>query len=131
MLYSQFNYLGSFLPFTKEQIQEFSTTIENFVNGNLQISKQRLYTSIKNGGLGLTKMWDFLNYQKCGWTSLIKSYDEKWKIDFLNGSKGIITQVRGSDFPNNKILHAFAIALTTLRDSHMKKNQKLQGCSHI
>ena len=56
MLYSQVNYLGSFLPFTKEQIQEFSTTIENFVNGNLQISKQRLYTSIKNGGLGLTKL---------------------------------------------------------------------------
>ena len=34
MLYSQVNYLGSFLPFTKEQINEFSTPIENFVNGN-------------------------------------------------------------------------------------------------
>ena len=48
---------------------------------------------------------------------------EKWKIDFLNGSSGNITQVRGSDFPNNKILHTFAMALTTLRDSHMKQNQ--------
>ena len=123
MLYSQVNYLGSFLPFTKEQIQEFSTPIENFVNGNLRISKQRLYTSIKNGGLGLTKMGDFLNYQKCGWTFLIKSYDEKWKIEFFNGSKGNITQARGSDFPNNKILHTFATALTTLCDSHLKKNQ--------
>ena len=123
MLYSQVNYLGSFLPFTKEQINEFSIPIENFVNGNLRISKQRLYTSIKNGGLGLTKMGDFLNFQKCGWTSLIKSYDEKWKIDFLNGSKNNISQARGSDFPNNRILQAFAIALTSLRDSHMKQNQ--------
>ena len=48
---------------------------------------------------------------------------EKWKIDFLNGSSGNITQVRGSDFPNNKILHTFAMALTTLRDSHMKQIQ--------
>ena len=50
MLYSQVNYLGSFLPFTKEQIQEFSNPIENFINGNLWISKRILYTSIKNGG---------------------------------------------------------------------------------
>ena len=68
MLYSQVNYLGSFLPFTKEQIQEFSNPIENFVNGNLWISKRILYTSKKIG--------------------------EKWKIDFLNGSNGNITQVR-------------------------------------
>ena len=63
MLYSQVNYLGSFLPFTKEQIEEFSIPIENFVNGNLRISKQRLYTGTENGGLGLTKMGDFLNFQ--------------------------------------------------------------------
>ena len=68
-------------------------------------------------------MGDFLNFQKCGWTSLIKSYDEKWKIDFLNGIKSNITQARGSDFPNNRVLQAFAMALTSLRDSHMRQNQ--------
>ena len=123
MLYWQVNYLGSFLSFTKEQIHEFSTHIENFINGNLRTSKQRLFTCTKNGGLGLTKLWDFLNFKKCGWTSLIKSYDEKWKIDFLNGSNGNITQARGSDFPNNRVLQAFAMALTSLRDSHVRQNQ--------
>ena len=71
----------------------------------------------------MTKLWDFLNFKKCGWTSLIKSYDEKWKIDFLNGSNGNITQARGSDFPNNRVLQAFAMALTSLRDSHVRQNQ--------
>ena len=44
MLYSQLNYLGSFLPFTQEQILLFSDPIENYVRGNLNISKNRIYT---------------------------------------------------------------------------------------
>ena len=72
MLYSQTNYLGSFLPFDTEQLKKFSFPIEKFVDGNLRISKERIFTEVKNGGLGLTKIVDFLNCQKCGWLSLLK-----------------------------------------------------------
>ena len=64
MLDSQLNYLGSFLPFTQEQILLFSDPIENYVRGNLNISKNRIYTEIKNGGLGLCNIKDFLDSQK-------------------------------------------------------------------
>ena len=77
MLYSQVNYLGSFLPFSQVHHISFSKPIEKFVNGNLKISNCRLYTEVKNGGLGLVRMADFLNCQKCGWLPLTRNINEK------------------------------------------------------
>jgi len=39
MLYSQLNYLGSFLPFDNEQLNSFSVPIINSVKGNLNLEK--------------------------------------------------------------------------------------------
>ena len=85
MLYSQLNYLGSFLPFMLEQILD---PIENYVRGNLNISKKRIYTEIKNGGLGLYNITDFLESQKCGWLTLAKNNNEKWKGILLTKCSG-------------------------------------------
>ena len=123
MMYSQANYLGSFLPFNTEHCHRFSKPIEKFVNGNLRISSQRVFTEIKNGGLGLTRMSDFLNCQKCGWIPLLKNANEKWKIDFLLGCAGPAGSARESHFPSNPILKSFARGIEFFRDIHFGKNQ--------
>ena len=65
MMYSQINYLGCILPLAAMEIQTLSIMIENFVKGNLNISRKRLLLSCKEGGLGLFKLRDFLDAQRC------------------------------------------------------------------
>ena len=65
MMYSQINYLGCILPLAAMEIQTLSIMIENFVKGNLNISRKRLLLSCKEGGLGLFKLRDFLGAQRC------------------------------------------------------------------
>ena len=50
LVYSQLNYLGSFLPVTSEQLKKMVEPIENFISGNLNIAKARIYAKIENGG---------------------------------------------------------------------------------
>jgi hypothetical protein len=53
MLYSQLNYLGSFLPLTDIYVTEWSNLIENYVLGPLNIAKSRRYLCRTEGGLWL------------------------------------------------------------------------------
>ena len=102
MLYSQVNYLGSFLPFNTEHCHRFLKPIEKFVNGNLRISSQRVFTEIKNGGLGLTKMSDFLNCQKCEWIPLVKNANEKWTHNLWdNATKTFIFKLHNNSLGYN------------------------------
>jgi hypothetical protein len=50
MLYSQINYLGCFVPLSEEIIAELDNLIVNFVKGNLNIAKKRMYQQPENGG---------------------------------------------------------------------------------
>ncbi len=72
-LYSQINYLGCFLPFTKTEMDKMALEIELFVKGNLKIGKNKFYETKENGGLGLFKIEDFLTSQVCAWVK--RSYN--------------------------------------------------------
>ncbi len=76
MMYSQLNYLGCFLPISKEKATKLGNIIETFVTGNLRIAKKRLYLSPEQGGLGLFDVLDFLDSQKVAWIVRAKNLDE-------------------------------------------------------
>ena len=75
-MYSQLNYLGCFLPISREKATELGNIIETFVTGNLRIAKKRLYLSPEQGGLGLFDVLDFLDSQKVAWIVRAKNLDE-------------------------------------------------------
>ena len=109
LVYSQLNYLGSFLPFTGEQLKKMAEPIENFISGNLNKAKDRIYAKIENGGLGLVEIKNFLNYQKCGWLKLSLDLDSNWKRILFCCSWGNILNVKTknvSDYPLLKGLAA-------------------------
>jgi len=83
MLYSQLNYLGCFIDFKKMETDRFSAIIENYVRGNLNISKKRIFMEPKAGGLGLFNVETFLKAQKCSWVKRAISVDEDWKYDIM------------------------------------------------
>jgi len=85
-LYSQLNYLGSFIPFNAEQIKRFNKKIETFVKGNLNISSKRVFAQKTEGGLGLFEVGNFLNSQKCTWFRYLAENNDYWKSKILENA---------------------------------------------
>jgi hypothetical protein len=96
MLYSQINYLGCFLQIPEEFLDRISELIETYVSGNLRIAKKRLYTTPKNGGLGLFEINTYLKSQQVAWIARELNLDEIWKIKLFIAGNGDILNVRCS-----------------------------------
>ena len=97
MMYSQINYLGCFLPLTPAEIQRLSIMIEDFVKGNLNISRKRILLSCEVGGLGLFNLRNFLDAQRCSWVKRAQNLDETWKRTLYAGCYGNILNIRRSN----------------------------------
>jgi hypothetical protein len=81
MLYSQINYIGSFLDFDTNIYNSWENAIHGYVSGNLRISKKRTFLPVTFGGLGLFKISEFLNSQKCRWVvSAQREINARWKL---------------------------------------------------
>ena len=93
MMYSHINYLGCILPLDAIQIQRLSILIEDFVRGNLIISRKRMVMTCEEGGLGLFKLCDFLDAQRCTWIKRAQSLDNHWKRKLYNNSYGSVTNI--------------------------------------
>jgi exonuclease III len=80
MLYSQLCYLGCFLNFSKNSYDKWENIISTFAQGNLRLSKERVFQQCCEGGLGLFKLSEFLGSQKATWIMRAeKSIDSEWK----------------------------------------------------
>ncbi len=98
MLYSQINYLGCFLHLSERVIESYSSIIEKYVSGKLNIAKNRLTKSIEMGGLGLFDLTTFLDAQRVTWVKRAKSIDDWWKLSRYSRSMGDVFNVRSKDF---------------------------------
>jgi exonuclease III len=82
MLYSQLCYLGCFLDFGGVTYEKWENIIANFAQGNLRLSKDRIFQQCCDGGLGLFRMLDFLGSQKATWIIRAeKCIDAEWKLE--------------------------------------------------
>jgi hypothetical protein len=98
MMYSQINYLGCFLHLPERVIESYSSIIERYVSGKLNIAKNRLTESIEMGGLGLFDLTTFLDAQRVAWVKRAKSLDDWWKLSLYSRSMGDVFNVRSKDF---------------------------------
>jgi hypothetical protein len=81
MLYSQINYLGCFLDFSDKTLGDWENMIYDFVVGNLKTGKNKVFTPVSNGGLGLFRLNSFLGSQKIRWVvHASRSLDSFWKM---------------------------------------------------
>ncbi len=103
MMYSQINYLGCFLEIPTEILTQYDTLITNFVKGNMNIAKHRLYKHPSNGGLGLFNLSTFLGAQHCTWVRRSLALDEQWKIEFFYRINGVPLNCKSRNF--NKLMH--------------------------
>jgi hypothetical protein len=94
MLYSQLNYLGSFLNFNQVFMNDVQQKIYNYVRGNLRIGFDRAFTKVSKGGLGLFHVKKFLMAQKVYWFKRALSLDELWKMELLAPAPGDFFSIR-------------------------------------
>jgi len=94
------------MPFKNDSLNSIATEIEKFVKGKLQIGRNKIYEDVKNGGLGMFKISEFLESQCCAWVRRAAGMDEMWKKELFLGSLSSVFNVRSSGFDekNNPIL---------------------------
>ncbi len=125
MMYSQLNYLGCFVPISKNFADLIDNQIETFVTDNLRIAKKRLYISPENGGLGLFDITNFLDSQKVAWIARAANLDEVWKICiYLSGCRSIFnTRCSLIDHNKNPILFGIVSAYEIFLAGFTKHNE--------
>jgi hypothetical protein len=110
-MYSQLNYIGCFLPLEQNWIDLFENLIENYVKGNLNISKERMTLQREEGGLGLFSICNFLGSQACTWAKRAQNLDDHWKQRLYSKSLGSTLNLRAKFFnkAEEPILHNIAL----------------------
>jgi hypothetical protein len=129
MFYSQINYIGSTFPVPEAHISRIESIIHRYVGGNLRISKDRVFSTVVSGGLGLFPVKAYLDAQKCSWIRRCKIIDQDWKAGLINCGAGNLQKISGKNCNINKspvrhgIASAFAnfIASFTRSDFNFKK----------
>jgi hypothetical protein len=93
MLYSQINYMGCIIEFPEDILEMLEDHICKFASGTLKIAKQRVFTGIEYGGLGLFNLRNFIDAQICSWVRRCKIIDQDWKDYLLEAGAGNIYQI--------------------------------------
>ena len=129
MMYSQINYLGCILPLDVRQLQQLSILIEDFVRGNLNISRKRMTLSTEEGGLGLFVMCDFLDAQRCSWIKRAQRMDDLWKCTLFSKSYGNVVNLRAEQFNmlESPVLHGIAQSYERFFTKHTQWNENFRS----
>jgi hypothetical protein len=118
------------MPFNQVHLTSISFEIEKFIRGKLQIGKNKLYESVKNGGLGMFRINDFLESQCCSWVRRAVSMDEMWKRELFKNSSSNIFNLRKSFFDEQKnpILYYIARCFEKFTFKFTPINENFRKC---
>jgi len=113
-LYSQLNYLGSFLPLGKNQCERLNYIIGQFVAGKINVSQKRIFSAIEIGGLGLFEVYCFLQSQRCSWYRYLNTIDDYWKrLIAVKSVRENPFKCRSSDIREYPVCHGIVLAYET------------------
>jgi hypothetical protein len=129
MLHSQINYLGCFLTFPTECISNIENSIANFVNGKLNVAKKRLFSSPRNGGLGLFELDIFLHAQRCAWIKRCTVIDEQWKVQlYINNFGNILNcKAQNTNFESNPVLFGISKSFELMYENYVRKDENFRS----
>ena len=86
-----------------EQIERINRIIEEFVTSNLVISKERIYSPVKQGGLGMVKLTNFLTGLKCTWVRrCCNNINDAWRWEFAERCGFRLDSVRLQCYDRNR-----------------------------
>jgi hypothetical protein len=115
-----FIYYATVINFSKELIETIEKKIETFVCGGLNISKEKMYAAVTEGGINLFKLHDFALSLQCSWVkrTIILQHDN-WRYRLFNvSSAGIFNMSRDEISVFGPVLRGICMSYIKFRDSY-------------
>jgi hypothetical protein len=112
-LLSQVNYLGCIVLPNEDDINWMQNAMDSFCTGTLRVSRDKIYTPVINGGMGLINIKESLMAQHCTWFKRAnKSTRDNWRYDlWVAGSGNCLNPDPGNLCPlRNPILYPLTIS---------------------
>ncbi len=94
LLLPQINYIASILTPPDNVVARLNDTMEKFVAGGLNIRKSKLYSPIKEGGVGMLDLNDFISALQCSWIKWChRNIIDNWRYQLLTVSAGKVWNI--------------------------------------
>jgi exonuclease III len=126
---SQINYIGCIIGPTDEQLNKIVDMLEKFVKGTLSVSKDRLYASVKVGGLGLINIKSFIQAQQCLWVKrTFESASDNWREDLYHltyGNPAVLDPVL-IDKDKHPIISNIAVSFKQFKTIFLNRNENIR-----
>ena len=91
LLISQINFFACILTPTPGIVETLTSAMEAFVTKGLNISKQKKYSTVETGGIGLFDLNTFIAALQCTWIKrACEVRNDNWKYDLVKISDGNI-----------------------------------------
>jgi hypothetical protein len=126
---SQINYLGCFITPDERSLKTMDDLIVKFVKGNMNISKNRLYSKPCNGGLGLIDINSFLCSQQVLWIKrILHAGCDNWREDVYNLSFGnpLILHPKLIDKVTHPIIYNIAVSYVKFKQKFYAQNDNFK-----
>jgi hypothetical protein len=115
-----FIYYATVINFSSVTIETIEKKIETFVCGGLNISKEKIYALVTEGGINLFKLHDFALSLQCSWVkrTIILQHDN-WRYRLFNASSASIFNMSRDEISVfGPILRGICMSYIKFRDSY-------------
>jgi hypothetical protein len=104
LLLPQINYIASILTPPDFIITRLNDSMEKFVAGGLNIGKSKLYSPIKEGGVGMLNLADFIAALQCSWIKRCHGkIIDNWRFQLFKTSNGNIANIVKDSYAMNAL----------------------------
>jgi hypothetical protein len=95
LLLSQISYKASILMPNRDTIRTLSDLMENFVIKGITFAKDRIYRPVREGGLGLIPLDQYIKGLHCSWFKRAHHcMNDNWKYDLYHAGRGNVLSVK-------------------------------------
>jgi hypothetical protein len=122
---SQVNYLGCIITPTAQQIQKIEDSMVKFAKGKLNISRDRIFNSPAEGGLGLFDLSSFICAQQTQWVKrALEAACDTWREDLYNLCYGnpVILNPKLLNRDENPILYNISQSFLKFKEKFLVDN---------
>jgi len=97
-LLSQLSYIAQIITPTEDQFIRMELSISKFIRGSLTVSKDRIFKSVVNGGVGFPDLRTFVISLQCSWIKKCHTVvSDNWRQDLFRLAHGNALTISTAD----------------------------------
>jgi hypothetical protein len=132
LLISQLNFYVCIIPVNERIVNEISLIINNFIRGQLKVSKDMFSLDINKGGIGFIDLKKFIFSLQCSWVKRAhNSSIDNWRLDLNKATQGNVEILTPEMFNRgtNPILHTIASSFLEFKhEFYLQNDNFINSC---